>query len=72
MPAKAAVTGNRLTSMSRMAKRVDSRYEPGQRSGAWQKMPVYQGQGFVIGGSRRRDGPSQPVPCPRRQSAMRM
>jgi bifunctional non-homologous end joining protein LigD len=27
-----------------VAKRVDSRYEPGQRSGAWQKMRVNQGR----------------------------
>ena len=33
-----------------MAKRIDSWYEPGQRSGAWQKMRVNQGQEFVIGG----------------------
>jgi hypothetical protein len=33
-----------------VAKRRDSRYEPGLRSGAWQKMRVYQGQQFVIGG----------------------
>lgn len=33
-----------------VAKRMDSRYEPGQRSGAWQKMRVNQGQEFVIGG----------------------
>ena len=33
-----------------VAKRLDSRYEPGQRSGAWQKMRVNQGQKFVIGG----------------------
>ena len=33
-----------------VAKRVDSRYELGQRSGAWQKMRVNQGQEFVIGG----------------------
>ena len=33
-----------------MAKRRDSRYEPGLRSGAWQKMRVNQGQEFVIGG----------------------
>jgi bifunctional non-homologous end joining protein LigD len=33
-----------------VAKRADSRYEPGQRSGAWQKMRVNQGQEFVIGG----------------------
>jgi DNA ligase D-like protein (predicted ligase) len=33
-----------------VAKRRDSRYEPGERSGAWQKMRVNQGQEFVIGG----------------------
>ena len=33
-----------------MAKRLDSRYEPGQRSGAWLKVRVNQGQEFVIGG----------------------
>jgi ATP-dependent DNA ligase len=33
-----------------VAKRLDSRYESGQRSGAWQKMRVNQGQEFVIGG----------------------
>ena len=33
-----------------VAKRRDSRYETGQRSGAWQKMRVNQGQEFVIGG----------------------
>ncbi len=33
-----------------VAKRLDSRYEPGQRSGAWQKMRLNQGQEFVIGG----------------------
>jgi bifunctional non-homologous end joining protein LigD len=33
-----------------VAKRRDSRYEPGRRSGAWQKMRVNQGQEFVIGG----------------------
>jgi bifunctional non-homologous end joining protein LigD len=33
-----------------VAKRVDSGYEPGQRSGAWQKMRLNQGQEFVIGG----------------------
>jgi DNA ligase D-like protein (predicted ligase) len=33
-----------------VAKRRDSRYEPGTRSGAWQKMRVNQGQEFVIGG----------------------
>jgi len=29
-----------------VAKRRDSRYEPGQRSGAWQKMRVNRGQAF--------------------------
>jgi DNA ligase D-like protein (predicted ligase) len=33
-----------------VAKRSDSRYEPGLRSGAWQKMRVNRGQAFVIGG----------------------
>ena len=33
-----------------VAKRRDSVYEPGLRSGAWQKMRVNQGQEFVIGG----------------------
>ena len=31
-------------------KRADSRYEPGERSGAWQKMRVNQGQELVIAG----------------------
>ena len=33
-----------------VAKRRDTRYEPGLRSGAWQKMRINQGQEFVIGG----------------------
>jgi len=33
-----------------VAKRRDSYYEPGQRSGSWQKMRVNKGQEFVIGG----------------------
>ncbi len=33
-----------------VAKRRDSAYEPGQRSGAWRKMRVNQGQELVIGG----------------------
>ena len=33
-----------------VAKRRNSRYEPGLRSGAWQKMRMNQGQEFVIGG----------------------
>jgi DNA ligase D-like protein (predicted ligase) len=36
-----------------VAKRRDSRYEPGMRSGAWQKMRVNRGQEFVIGGYTR-------------------
>jgi bifunctional non-homologous end joining protein LigD len=33
-----------------VAKRLDSRYEAGRRSGAWQKMRLNRGQEFVIGG----------------------
>ena len=33
-----------------VAKRRDSRYEPGLRTGAWLKMRINQGQEFVIGG----------------------
>jgi DNA ligase D-like protein (predicted ligase) len=33
-----------------VAKRLDSRYEPGQRSGAWRKMRVNRTENFVIGG----------------------
>jgi len=33
-----------------VAKRLDSRYEPGQRSGAWQKMRLNRTQEFVLGG----------------------
>jgi bifunctional non-homologous end joining protein LigD len=33
-----------------VAKRRDSRYEPGLRTGAWMKMRINQGQEFVIGG----------------------
>jgi bifunctional non-homologous end joining protein LigD len=33
-----------------VGKRLDSRYEPGLRSGAWMKMRVNRGQEFVIGG----------------------
>ena len=33
-----------------VAKRRDSQYEPGLRSGAWMKMRINQGQEFVIGG----------------------
>ena len=44
----AAVKCDRLEGL--VAKRVDSAYEPGLRSGAWQKMRVNSGQEFVIGG----------------------
>jgi ATP-dependent DNA ligase len=33
-----------------VAKRLNSRYEPGRRSGAWVKMRIGGGQEFVIGG----------------------
>ena len=33
-----------------VAKRSESHYEPGLRSGSWQKMRINQGQEFVIGG----------------------
>ena len=33
-----------------VAKRVDSLYEAGLRTGAWQKMRINRGQEFVIGG----------------------
>src|SRR5262249_50419241 len=33
-----------------IAKRRDSLYEPGKRSGAWLKYRVHKGQEFVIGG----------------------
>jgi len=33
-----------------VAKRRDSNYEPGTRSGVWQKMRVNRAQAFVIGG----------------------
>jgi len=36
-----------------VAKRRESRYEPGQRSGAWLKMRINRGQEFVIGGYTR-------------------
>src|SRR5579872_7007175 len=33
-----------------VAKRLDTRYEPGRRSGSWSKMRINIGQEFVIGG----------------------
>jgi ATP-dependent DNA ligase len=39
-----------------VAKRLDSVYEPGARSGAWRKMRLNRSQGFVIGGYTRGGG----------------
>ncbi len=36
-----------------VTKRLDSLYEPGQRSGAWRKMRINRGQEFAIGGYTR-------------------
>jgi DNA ligase D-like protein (predicted ligase) len=44
----AAVKGQGLEGV--VAKRLDSRYESGQRTGAWRKMRINRGQEFVIGG----------------------
>jgi ATP-dependent DNA ligase len=33
-----------------VAKRLDSKYEPGERSGAWMKMSVNRSEEFAIGG----------------------
>jgi bifunctional non-homologous end joining protein LigD len=44
----AAATANRLEGV--MAKRRDSRYEPGRRSPAWRKVKVRREQEFVVGG----------------------
>lgn len=43
-----SVRANRLEGL--VSKRRDSRYEPGQRSGAWRKMRVNREQAFVIAG----------------------
>ena len=43
-----------------IAKRRNSRYEPGLRSGAWQKMRINRGQEFVIGGYTIGGPPSMP------------
>ena|SRR6516162_660832 len=40
-----------------VAKRRNSRYEPGQRSGVWRKMRINRGQKFVIGGYTPRGDP---------------
>src|SRR5690349_20967941 len=48
-----------------VAKRRNSRHEPGQRSGAWQKMRVNQGQEFVIGGYTKAPRAFDAlIPCP--------
>ena len=44
----AAVRAQHLEGL--VAKRRDSRYEPGLRTGAWQKMRINRGQELVIGG----------------------
>jgi len=44
----ASVKANGLEGL--VAKRLDSRYEPGKRSGAWLKMRINKGQEFVVGG----------------------
>ena len=43
-----------------VAKRVNSRYEPGQRTGAWMKMRVNLCQEFIIGGYSVGAAPSMP------------
>jgi DNA ligase D-like protein (predicted ligase) len=43
-----AVRGQGLEGL--VAKRLESAYEPGQRSGAWRKMRINQSAAFVIGG----------------------
>jgi bifunctional non-homologous end joining protein LigD len=42
-------TSRRLGLEGVVAKRLDSRYEPGRRSGAWRKVKVDRGQEFVVG-----------------------
>ena len=39
-----------------VAKRADSIYEPGKRSGAWVKLPLRQTATFLLGGFRRMGG----------------
>jgi ATP-dependent DNA ligase len=43
-------TGSTVINGNAVAKRRESVYEPGLRSGAWQKMRINQGQELVIGG----------------------
>jgi bifunctional non-homologous end joining protein LigD len=45
-----------------MAKRLDSKYEPGRRSGAWQKVKNHNRQEFVIGGWMEGEGKRRGYP----------
>jgi bifunctional non-homologous end joining protein LigD len=49
-PAELIDAAKRLGFEGIIAKRKDSLYEPGKRSGAWLKYKINQGQEFVIGG----------------------
>src|SRR5689334_241145 len=49
-PAELIQAAKRLGFEGIVAKRKDSLYEPGKRSGAWLKYKINQGQEFVIGG----------------------
>jgi bifunctional non-homologous end joining protein LigD len=51
-PAEIARTVRQFGLEGVVAKRIDSRYEAGQRSGAWVKVKFQQRQEFVIGGFR--------------------
>jgi bifunctional non-homologous end joining protein LigD len=44
-----------------VAKRRDSRYEPGKRSGAWQKFKLHKRQEFVIGGYKPENASFQSI-----------
>src|SRR5690242_8333388 len=50
VPAELIRAAKRLGFEGIIAKRRDSHYEPGKRSGAWVKYKINQGQEFVIGG----------------------
>ena len=45
-----------------VAKRMDSRYEPGRRSGAWQKIKNHNRQEFVVGGWLEGEGKRRGYP----------
>jgi len=55
-PAEIARTVRQFGLEGVVAKRIDSRYEAGQRSGAWVKVKFQQRQEFVIGGFRPAGG----------------